>query len=463
MPAWQSVRQAFAAAVQPTPANFADLDDEFAKEQLTGLAYILRGRLFGLLLLSLWAVTLPFERSGGYLLAIAAFALLGVIPYVLTRRGYGGRAVVAVFVLLDACLLTYLLIVPPSFYVEGWTAQINTRLPNFLFMGIFLISMALSYSPGLVIWAGVASVLAWTGGFLWIASLPDTVLSSSRRTLDTDMSPDAVIRVFLDRHTVSVTAFSIQIVFLVLTTLILTVTVWRSRHLVRSHVAAERARTTLSRYFSPNIVKSLSTSSTTLDQPVVQPAAVLFADIVGFTSLTARMPPAELIGLLREFHGRLAQVAFANDGTVDKYIGDEIMVNFGTPQPQDDDPVRALTCAAAMIEALRDWNRERAAQGQVSLSIGIGIHYGDVVVGNIGHSQRLEYTVIGDTVNMANRLERLTRALRCTLVVSEELVNAVRERGFSAELIVEGLRPAGSQQIDGDEREIPIWFLPIAA
>ncbi|TXR46668.1 hypothetical protein [Phyllobacterium endophyticum] len=193
-------------------------------------------------ILSFWASTLPFERSSGYLLAIAAFALLGIAPYVLTKRGYGGPVVVAAFVLLDACLLTYILIVPPSFYVEGWTPQINLRLTNFLFMAIFLVSMALSNSPWLVVWAGVASVLACTGGFLWIAGLPDTVLSSSRDTLDTGMSPEAVIRLFLDRNTVSVTAFSSQIVFLVLTTLILAVTVWRSRHLVRSQVAAWQLR-----------------------------------------------------------------------------------------------------------------------------------------------------------------------------------------------------------------------------
>lgn len=460
MPAWQSLlRQAFPAAVQPPPSTISGVDDEFSREQLTGLAYILRGRLFGLLLLSFWAATLPFERSGAYLLAIAAFALLGVIPYVLTRRGYGGPAVVAVFVFLDACLLTYILIVPPDFYVEGWTPQINMRLPNFLFMGIFLISMALSYSPGLVVWAGVASVLAWTGGFLWIASLPDTVLSSSRRTLDTGMSPDAVIRLFLDRHTVSVTAFSIQIVFLVLTTLILTLTVWRSRHLVRSHVAAERARTALSRYFSPNIVKSLSKSSVGLDRPVVQPAAVLFADMVGFTALTENMGPAELIGLLREFHGRLAQVTFAHGGTVDKYIGDEIMVHFGTPDPREDDPVRALTCAAAMIEELRAWNVERSVKGDGTIAVGIGIHYGNVVVGSIGHAQRLEYTVLGDTVNVASRLERLTRELRCTLVVSEALVEAARRKGSDPEAIVIGLRPDEEHQVRGRDQAISIWCL----
>ena len=463
MRTWPSVlRRAFAATVQPTPSAFFDVSDEIAREQLTGLAYILWGRLVALFVLSFWAATLPFERSSGYLLAIAAFALLGIAPYVLTIRGFGGVAVVAVFVLLDASLLTYILIVPPSFYVEGWTPQINLRLTNFLFMGIFLISMALSYSPWLVIWAGTTSLLAWTGGFIWIAGLPETVLSSSRDTLDTGMSPEAVIQLFLDRNTVSVTAFFSQIVFLVLTTLVLTVTVWRSRHLVRSQVAAERARTALSRYFSPNIVKALSTRSAALDRPVVQPAAILFADMVGFTALTEHMPPAELIGLLREFHGRLAEVTFAHGGTVDKYIGDEIMVHFGTPEPRDDDPVRALTCAAAMIRAIRDWNLVRATKREVNIAIGIGIHYGNVVAGNIGHAQRLEYTVLGDTVNVANRLERLTRETHSTLVVSEALVEAIRKRGSNPDTIVVGLRIDEDHEVRGRDQAISIWRLPNA-
>ncbi|WP_455275023.1 adenylate/guanylate cyclase domain-containing protein [Rhizobium herbae] len=367
---------------------------------------------------------------------------------------------VAVFVFLDACLLTYILIVPPSFYVEGWTPQINLRLTNFLFIGIFLVSMALSYSPWLVVWAGVASLLAWVGGFLWIAGLPDTVLSSSRDTLDTGMSSEAVITLFLDRNTVSVTAFFSQIVFLVLTTLILTVTVWRSRHLVRSQVAAERGRTALSRYFSPNIVKALSRSSAALEKPVVQPAAILFADMVGFTALTEHMAPVELIGLLREFHGRLAQTTFAYGGTVDKYIGDEIMVHFGTPEPQDDDPVRALNCAAAMIEEIRVWNLARTERGEVNISFGIGVHYGNVVVGNIGHAQRLEYTVVGDTVNVASRLERLTRETKSKLVVSDELVSAVRERGFDPAIIVVGLRSDESHHVRGRDQLISVWCLP---
>lgn len=130
---------------------------------------------------------------------------------------------------------------------------------------------------------------------------------------------------------VSLTTLQYQIFFLVLVTVILTLTVWRSRRLVQRQVAAEFERSALSRYFSPNIVRELSSGRGALDQPARQQVAVLFADMVGFTAMSERLSPEALLDLLRDFHSRLARIAFAHDGTVDKYIGDEIMVHFGTP------------------------------------------------------------------------------------------------------------------------------------
>lgn len=439
--------------------SYQDVGEGIAQEELKGLAYMFGGRLAALAVLALWAAMLPFERSVGYLSAIAAFALLGALPYLLARRGYGRTSILAVFLMLDAAILTYVLVVPPPFYVEGWTAQLNLRLPNFLYLGIFLVGMSLSYSPWLVMSAGIAAIVAWSTGFLWVASLPDTLLTTSRQSLDSGMSSDAVISRFLDPTSVSLTSFINQIVFLGLLTLILTATVWRSRHLVRRQVAAESERASLSRYFSPNIVRELSANAGALARPVVQPAAILFADMVGFTRLTERMEPEALIDLLREFHSRLAGVTFANGGTIDKYIGDAIMVHFGTPRPRDDDAVRALTCAGAMIAEIERWNAERARDGQEPIEIGIGLHFGEVVVGNIGHARRLEFTALGDAVNVASRLERLTRDVGTRLMVSDDVICAVESCGCEPTTIVEGLRPDRTQTIRGRLRPVTVWSL----
>ena len=445
----------------PSAAN--GVGEAIAREELAGLAYMFWGRLIVLGMLAAWAaLTVPFERSGLYLTAIVAFALLGAPPYLLARRGIGGTPVTAAFLLLDAGILTYILIVPPSFYVDGWTAQINLRLPNFLYLGVFLIGMALSYSPALVIWTGIASIAAWSAGFLWVATLPDSLLSSSR-ALDSGLSAESVISRFLDPRTVSLTNWTNQIVFLMLVTLILSLTVWRSRQLVRRQAATEAERAALSRYFSPNIVRELSTSGRALDRPAVQPAAVLFADMVGFTAISERLAPDALVGLLREFHGRLARIAFAHDGTVDKYIGDAIMVNFGTPRPQRDDPVRALACAAEMIAEVGRWNAERETAGDAPIGIGIGVHYGEVLVGNIGDARRLEYTTLGDTVNVASRLERLTRETGASLVVSDNLVRAVHACGVEPSTLIKDLRRDQTRTVRGRREPVAIWCLPAMA
>jgi adenylate cyclase len=432
-----------------------------AREERAGLAYVFWGRLVALTMLGLWVVTtLPFERSGIYLGAIAVFALLGAIPYGLSRIGWGGWKVTAFFLLLDVAVLTYLLIVPPPFFVPGWTAQLNLRLPNFLYLGVFLVGMALSYSPSLVIWTGIAAIVAWTTGFLWVAMLPDSIPYSSRDVLDRGLSIPGVISNFLHPKTVGLTQLYNQIVFLVLVTLILAVAVWRSRLLVRRQVASEAGRAALSRYFSPNLVNELSKSSSELDRPQVQPAAVLFADMVGFTAISEKLDPNALVGLLREFLGRLARIAFEHGGTVDKYIGDAIMVHFGTPRPQHDDPARALACAAAMIEEMGRWNAERTARGEPLVSVGIGVHYGPVLVGNIGDARRLEYTVLGDTVNVASRLERLTREAGTPLIVSDALVVAVR--GCGGEALLDRLRPDQAHTMRGRREPVAIWSLALA-
>jgi adenylate cyclase len=446
------------------PSQPASAAEGIAREEISGLAYMFWARLVALGLLAVWVVlSIPFERSGLYLVAIAAFALLGAPPYLLARRGRGGIVVTAAFLLLDAALLTYLLIVPPPFFVEGWTPQLNLRLPNFLYLGVFLVGMALSYSPILVAWTGVASIAAWTAGFLWVAGLPEAIPHSSRDMLDGGLSGEAVIAKMLNPRAVSLTVLSNQIVFLVLITTILALTVWRSRRLVRRQVSAEAERAALARYFSPNIVHELSAGGRALDQPTVQPVAVLFADMVGFTAVSERLQPEALMALLREFLGRLARITFAHDGTIDKYMGDAIMVHFGTPRPQGDDPVRALACAAAMVSEVRRWNDERKQAGEPEIGIGIGVHYGDVLVGNIGDAQRLEYTVLGDTVNVASRLERLTRETGTPLVVSEDLVAAVRRCGVDAATMVEGLRRDQARTVRGRREPVAIWCAAPAA
>ncbi|MEO0623654.1 MAG: adenylate/guanylate cyclase domain-containing protein [Pseudomonadota bacterium] len=435
------------------------LGSDFAREERASLTYMFRGRVLMLALLALWVVvTLPLERSVSYLAALLLFFLFGAIPYLLVTLGRSGTATIALFLLLDASVLSYLLIVPNPYGLEGWTPQMNLRAPGFLYLGLFLVYMALSYKPALVVWAGIAAVLSWSAGYLWVVSLPETRFFSSRDVLDAGLSLEAALDRVLDPNAVGFARLVNQVVFLASVTLILTLTVWRSRQLVLRQVATERQRSALSRYFSPNLVRELTASGRSLGEPKVQPVAVLFADMVGFTAVSERLTPGELIALLRDFHGRLARIALHHGGTIDKYIGDAIMLHFGTPEPRDDDAARALRCAADMLAEMDRWNAARATEGLDPIGIGIGLHYGDVIVGNIGDERRLEYTVLGDTVNVASRLEALTRVLDVPFVTSEPLIQAATRAGAIPEQILLGLQPGQAEHVRGRVEPVGLWY-----
>jgi adenylate cyclase len=162
--------------------------------------------------------------------------------------------------------------------------------------------------------------------------------------------------------------------------------------------------------------------------------------------------------LLRDFHGRMAACVFAHGGTLDKFIGDGLMATFGTPEPQADAADRAYACGLAMLAAIEEWTAGRAAAGELPVGVGIGIHLGPVTMGDIGGggdgehgmTQRFEFAVIGDTVNVASRLERLTRELGVALLVSDALVRALDPRPAA-------LRPLGPHQLDGRSGSIGVW------
>ena len=223
----------------------------------------------------------------------------------------------------------------------------------------------------------------------------------------------------------------------------------------------ERRRAVLARHFSPNMVDELMRTGGQLDAVRTQPIAVMFADLFGFTALSATMPATDVVGLLRRFHALVEEAVFGNQGTLDKYIGDGVMATFGTPRPGRRDATNAIGAARAIISGLNSWNRERAEAGRHPIRIGIGLHYGEATLGNVGSARRFEHTVVGETVNLASRIENLTRQLDIALLVSDVAVEIVRREGGEEQL--NGFSNLGTHPIRGYERELRLWGLTALA
>ena len=227
--------------------------------------------------------------------------------------------------------------------------------------------------------------------------------------------------------------------------------------LTRSNRAMLEEATTkqmMERYLPPQLVGRLFSGGASLEPGgEARTVTLLFADIRGFTTIAERLPAEAVVELLNAALSRLSDAVFAHSGTLDKFTGDGLMAIFGAPVAQPDDAARAVAAGLAMLEAIRDLDAQQPA-GAPRLAIGVGIHTGEAIVGNIGSARRLDYTAIGDAVNLASRVEGLTKELGAPLLLSR----ATRDAALAAP----GADPlhftaAGEAPVKGRSRPVELF------
>lgn len=222
---------------------------------------------------------------------------------------------------------------------------------------------------------------------------------------------------------------------------------------------AKEIRRIFSSYVSPKIVEEV------INDPEKaglsgrkKTVTILFSDIIGFTSISERHTPEQVVALLNEYFNVMTDIIFKWDGTLDKFVGDEIMAFWGAPIDQPDHAERAVQCALEMVERLALLQKKWASEAKEILKAGIGINTGEVIIGNIGaEGKKMDYTAIGDPVNTAARVEKLTRTYHAKILITEETAVHIRP------LIGQGtfghavLRFADTVKVKGKENDLKIF------
>ncbi|MEM8655146.1 MAG: adenylate/guanylate cyclase domain-containing protein [Pseudomonadota bacterium] len=422
--------------------------EALARNKREGMDLAVKARIGAL---SVTAVMLVFLNPNWdvlwYLFLLFCLVLVGLAQRRVGRVGQSRAELALLF--LDLLLMTLALLVPNPMLDGSVPSAMIYNFEVFQYFFIILAAGVLTYS-----WRTVVAIGNWTMG-LWLfgtlcvwwfgKTFPE--LTNAAQAMFPD-DPD--LAKLFDPNSVNWDLRFQQVVVFVVVAVILAMAVRRYQDLVLESAEMSRERTNLARYFSPTMVEELSTKDEPLGQIRSHDAAVLFVDIVGFTAYADGRPAEEVIETLRAFHARMESEVFAHGGTLDKYLGDGLMATFGTPLPLEDDAARAVACVRAMVGRMEALNMDRKVEGLPEIDARFGLHFGPVVLGDIG-ANRLEFAVLGDTVNVASRLETMTRALGVRAIVSDATMAAA---GTS-----EGFNRAPDQAVRGVAEPLAVWVV----
>jgi adenylate cyclase len=214
----------------------------------------------------------------------------------------------------------------------------------------------------------------------------------------------------------------------------------------------DQQRELISKFATKEVADDLLTSGFSLGGKHVD-ASAMFCDIRSFTSIVEAREPSETIELLNDYYTLMMDAIGSEDGIVNQMLGDGLMAIFGAPVPSDDHRQRAVLAGCQMIELIRLFNEEQAARGKVQIEIGIGIASGKVVAGYTGTERRATYTCVGDTVNVAARLESHTKELNCPILIDE-----YTRRGLDDGIVVE---PQGELLVKGKTNPVIVYAVQV--
>ena len=345
--------------------------------------------------------SVPFEPVPWTLAIYTAFTLVRL--YLAIRQRLG-RWFLRASVVVDIAVL---MVTIWSFHLQYQAPiALSLKAPTVMYAFIMIALRALRFEAELVVLTGVAAITGWI--ILLLLALADG-MAVTHSFAEYTMSHRILIGAEVDK-----------ILSIATVTAVLAVVILRARRLLVASVAEQQAATELSRFFSTDVAERIRGAEMQLapGQGVLREAAILMTDLRGFTSLTSHLDPPAVMALLGEYQALVVPLVQRLGGSIDKYMGDGILASFGATRTSETFAHDALLAAEAILEAAAAWSESRQAKGQEPVGIGLAVATGRLLFGTTGDASRLEYTVLGEPVNLAAKLEKHTKVERARAVAT---------------------------------------------
>ena len=327
---------------------------------------------------------------------------------------------------------------PPSFYLKS---------PTLLYVFIFIALRALRFEARYVITAGVVAAIGWV-----VMALYATMASGGMEVVTRDYV------YYLTSNRVLKGAELDKVITILTVTAILAAAITRANKLLVKAVAEGTAAHDLSRFFSPEIARQITSAEqeVTAGTGKARDAAILMVDIRGFTRLSSIVSPDDLVCLLAEYQSRIVPIIQSHGGTIDKFMGDGIMATFGAAVTSPTYAADALKAVDEIMESTTVWNAEQQQANKPPLKLGAAVATGRIIFGAVGDESRMEYTVIGDAVNLSAKLEKHTKSEGVRALCTQEAFDTASRQGFQS---LPNREPRKARRVEGVENAVDIVIL----
>ncbi len=350
---------------------------------------------------------------------LGAYFAFTVLRLVLAHRFRLAAWVLALSVVADMALL---MVTIWSFHIKyGQPPAFYLKAPTLLYIFIFIALRALRFQANYVLLAGVTAALGWL------------ILVGYAASYGGDITRDYID--YMTGNVILLGAEFDKVISILMVTFILAFAITRARAMLIGAIVKETEARELSRFFDADVAAQIAGAETSIEagQGVMRDGAVLMVDIRGFTALAGKLSAQDLMGVLGEYQSRIVPTIQEAGGNIDKFMGDGIMATFGATQPSDTPAADALKAVDAVVAQGRSWARERAAKGEDPVVIGASVAAGRLLFGAVGDETRLEYTVIGDPVNVAAKLEKQNKTEKTVAITNLATYQLAKAQGYQPE------------------------------